>query len=419
MNAQTLLVRNIKCLVGADPANRSIAKGAEMAALPMLENAFLLIDNQRVVRFGEMKNCPENVGNVIDAMGRFVLPAWCDSHTHIVYAASREGEFVDRIKGLSYEEIAQNGGGILNSARRVQAADEGALFDSAWARLMECTGQGTGAIEIKSGYGLTLESELKMLRTIRKLREKSPIPVRATFLGAHALPMEFRENRDAYLDLVCEKMIPQVAAEGLADYCDVFCETHFFTQKETDRVLKAGLKYGLLPKVHANELDFSGGVQVGTANGAVSVDHLECVGEAEIDCLKNSSTMATLLPSTAFFLGINYAPARKMIAAGLPVALASDFNPGTTPSGRMPFVVALACIKMKMLPEEAITAATLNGARAMGLEKDHGSLAVGKMGNFIITRPMPSLAFLPYSFGSDLVEKVVLKGAIFSPKSPF
>lgn len=407
-----LLVRNIKCLVGADPANRSVAKGAEMAALPMLENAFLLIENQRVVQFGPMENCPGRADQILDATGRFVLPAWCDSHTHIVYAASREGEFVDRIKGLTYEEISKNGGGILNSARRLQATSEDELFDSAWARLQECIGFGTGAIEIKSGYGLTLESELKMLRVIRKLREKSPIPVRATFLGAHAVPLEFRENRDAYIDLVCEKMIPQVAAEGLADYCDVFCETNFFTQKETDKVLKAGLKHGLLPKVHANELDFSGGVQVGVVNKAVSVDHLECVGDVEIAFLQHGQTMATLLPSTAFFLGIKYAPARKMIDAGLPVALATDFNPGTTPSGRMPFVLSLACIHMKMLPEEAITAATINGARAMGLERQFGSLAVGKTANFILTKPMPSLAFLPYSFGSDLVEKVILNGRI-------
>jgi imidazolonepropionase len=408
-----MLIRNIKCLVGADSDNLKIRRGAAMAQLPMLENAWLLIDNQRVTSFGTMDSCPERADETLDATGRFLLPAWCDSHTHIVFAASREEEFVDRIRGLTYEEISARGGGILNSARKLQAMPEDELLESAWNRLREVVGFGTGAIEIKSGYGLTLESELKMLRVIRRLKKISPIPIRATFLGAHAVPTEFKARRSEYIDLICHEMIPKVAEEGLADYCDVFCETNFFTPEEADRVIKFGLKYGLPPKVHANELNFSGGVQVGVANNAVSVDHLECVGEAEIAALLSSQTMATLLPSTAFFLGINYAPARKMIDAGLPVALASDFNPGTTPSGRMPFVLSLACIHMKMLPEEAISAATINGASAMGLENDFGSLAVGKMANLILTKPMPSLAFLPYAFGSDLVEKVILGGKVF------
>lgn len=381
-----------------------------MAHLPCLDNAYLLVENGRIAAFGPMSECPERVENVLDASDRFVFPSWCDSHTHIVFAATREEEFVDRIKGLSYEEIAQRGGGILNSARKLQVASEDALFEGALKRLHEVIGYGTGGIEIKSGYGLTLDSELKMLRVIRRLKEVSPIPIKATFLGAHAVPTEYKERRDDYIRLIVEEMLPRVAAEGLADYCDVFCDKGFFTPEETDRILKAGWQYGLKPKIHANELGITGGVQAGIANRAISVDHLEYTGDAEIEALKNSDTLPTLLPSCAFFLGIPYPAGRQMIDAGLPVTLATDYNPGSSPSGNMPFVVALACIRMKLLPEEAINAATLNGARAMELEQELGTIAVGKLANFFISKPMMSLALLPYHFGSNLVETVVLNG---------
>ena len=405
-----LLIRNIRILVQAEHHRRQLVKGAEMASVPVLHDAYLLIEHDRIKAFGPMTDCPERADEVLDASGRLVLPSWCDSHTHIVFAATREEEFVDRIRGLSYEEIAERGGGILNSARKMQAASEEALFESAWGRLQEVIGLGTGAIEIKSGYGLTLESELKMLRVVRQLKEKSPIPVKASFLGAHAIPLEYKTNREGYIDLLINEMLPRVAGEGLADYCDVFCDKGFFTPKETDLILKAGWKWGLRPKIHANELGLTGGVQVGVANQAISVDHLEYTSEAEIEVLKNSETLPTLLPGCAFFLGIPFAPARQMMDSGLPVVLASDYNPGSCPSGNMPFVVSLACAKMKMLPEEAVNAATLNGARAMELEADYGTIAVGKIANLFITRPMLSLAGLPYAFGSNVVEAVVLRG---------
>jgi len=382
-----------------------------MAALPSLHDAYVLIENERIAAFGPMSECPERADEVLDASGRLVLPSWCDSHTHLVFAATREEEFVDRIRGLSYEQIAERGGGILNSARRLQATSEDRLFEQAWERLQEVIGYGTGAIEIKSGYGLTLDSELKMLRVVRRLKEQSPIPIRATFLGAHAVPQEYKARRNEYIDLVINEMLPRVAGEGLADYCDVFCDRGFFTVEETDRILQAGWQYGLKPKIHANELGITGGVQVGVKNRAVSVDHLEHCGEAEIQSLLSSDTLPTLLPSCAFFLGIPYGPARRMIDAGLPVVLATDYNPGSSPSGKMSFVVSLACIKMKMLPEEAITAATLNGACAMELEQDHGSIAVGKVANLIVTKPMNSVAQLAYSFGSDPIDTVILSGA--------
>lgn len=409
----SLLIRNIKTLVSAETRPRPLVRGAEMADLPLLHEAFLLIENERVAAFGPMEKCPTRADEVLDATGRMVFPSWCDSHTHIVFAASREEEFVDKIRGMSYEEIARRGGGILNSARKLGQMSEDALFEGAWGRLCEVIGYGTGAIEIKSGYGLTVESELKMLRVVRRLREASPVPIRATFLGAHAIPADYRDRREEYLNLLIDKMLPLVAGEGLADYCDVFCDRGFFTPDETDRILKAAWQHGLKPKIHANELGITGGVQVGVANRAISVDHLEHIGEAEIEALQSGQTLPTLLPQCSFFLGIPYAPARRLIEAGLPVVLASDYNPGSTPSGRMPFVVSLACIQMKMLPEEAIQAATINGARAMELEADYGSLAVGKVANLFVTKPIPSLAFLPYAFGSDVVETVVLRGKIW------
>lgn len=409
----SLLIRNIKTLVSAETRPRPLVRGAEMSDLPLLHEAFLLIENERVAAFGPMEKCPARADEVLDATGRMVFPSWCDSHTHIVFAASREEEFVDKIRGMSYEEIARRGGGILNSARKLGQMSEDALFEGAWGRLCEVIGYGTGAIEIKSGYGLTVESELKMLRVVRRLREASPVPIRATFLGAHAVPADYRDRREEYLNLLIDKMLPLVAGEGLADYCDVFCDRGFFTPDETDRILKAAWQHGLKPKIHANELGITGGVQVGVANRAISVDHLEHIGEAEIEALQSGQTLPTLLPQCSFFLGIPYAPARRLIEAGLPVVLASDYNPGSTPSGRMPFVVSLACIQMKMLPEEAIQAATINGARAMELEADYGSLAVGKVANLFVTKPIPSLAFLPYAFGSDVVETVVLRGKIW------
>ncbi len=409
----SLLIRNIHTLVQATHTAPELSRGAAMAQLPQLHHAWLLLEDTKIAAFGTMDSCPERADTVLDATGRFVFPSWCDSHTHIVFAASREEEFVDRIRGLTYEQIAERGGGILNSARRMQDATEDALFAGAWGRLQEVIGYGTGAIEIKSGYGLTVESEMKMLRVIRRLREVSPIPIRATFLGAHAIPAIYKNDRNAYIDLIIHEMLPRVAAENLADYCDVFCDRGFYTVPETARILEAAWKYGLKPKIHANELDYSGGVQVGVANRAISVDHLEYTGEAEINALLDSATLPTLLPSCAFFLGIPYAPARKMIDAGLPVVLASDYNPGSTPAGRMSFVVAVACIKMKMLPEEAIQAATLNGAYALEWADQYGSITPGKVANVFITKPMPSLAFLPYSFAHDLVDTVILAGKVW------
>lgn len=408
----SLLIRNAQALVQADNSNRNVVKGADMAHLPIIENAWLLLDNERIIDFGQMDNCPERADQILDATSRMVFPSWCDSHTHLVFAASREEEFVGRIKGLTYEEIAQNGGGILNSAKKLRVMTEEDLFERAWNRLQEVIGFGTGAIEIKSGYGLTTESELKMLRVIRQLKEKSPIPIKSTFLAAHAIPLEYKENREGYIQLIIEEMLPKVAAEGLADYIDVFCDRGFFTPEETDLLLKAGLKYGLKGKIHANELGLTGGVQVGVANNARSVDHLEHCSDIEIECLLNSETMPTLLPSCAFFLGLPYPPARKMIDAGLPVTLATDYNPGSTPCGKMPFAIALACIKMKMLPEEAINAATINGAFAMEMSDTVGSIAIGKKSNVFITKEIPSIAYIPYAFGSDHISQIVLNGQI-------
>jgi imidazolonepropionase len=382
-------------------------KGAEMKFLPSIENAFLLIENGLIKSYGPMAESPARADEVIDASGKYVLPCWCDPHSHIVYAGSRESEFVDKINGLSYEEIAQRGGGIVNSAKRLAETDESELYDAAWQRLAEMRAFGTGAVEIKSGYGLSYEGELKMLRVIKKLKETSELTIRATFLGAHAYPPVFREDHEGYIHLLIHHLLPQIAEEGLADYIDVFCDRGFFSADETSRILEAGARFGLRPKIHANELDYSLGIETGVNHHALSVDHLEFTGEEQIKALLNSETMPTLLPSTAFFLGLHYAPARKMIDAGLPIALATDYNPGSSPSGNMQFILSLASIKMKMLPEESINAATINAAYAMGLEGKLGSITVGHKANVFITKAIPSLTFMPYSFANNLVERVI------------
>ncbi|MEZ4917629.1 MAG: imidazolonepropionase [Saprospiraceae bacterium] len=409
----SLLIRNIKLLVQVRDQAPAVVRGKDMAQLPVLADAYLLMVDGKIERFGPMSDCPDKADKTLDATGRMVFPGWCDSHTHLVFAASREEEFVNRIKGMSYEEIAAHGGGILNSAKKLRATSEDDLFASARKRLDEIIAMGTGAVEIKSGYGLSIDSELKSLRVIKRLKEVSPIPIKASFLGAHAMPLEFKENREVYIQQIIEEMLPVIAREGLADYIDVFCEKGFYSQEETDRILKAGAQYGLKAKIHANQLHYSGGVQVGVANGAVSVDHLEHCGPEEIACLQTGNTLPTLLPSCSFFLGIPYAPARALIEADLPVVLATDYNPGSTPSGNVPFLISLACINMKMLPEEAINATTINGAAALELEKEVGSITVGKRANVWISAPMPSYAYLPYAFGSSLVDTVILNGVVY------
>ncbi len=384
-----------------------------MSEVPSIENAWLLAEGNLIARYGKMDDLADvSDAERIDLSGRKVMPAWVDSHTHIVFAKSREEEFVMRLKGRSYEEIAASGGGILNSAKKLQQTSEDELYRSAEIRLNEVRALGTGAIEIKSGYGLTTDSELKMLRVIKRLRENYPdMPIKSTFLGAHALPVEYKERREDFIRLIIDEMLPKVAEQGLAEYCDVFCERGFFTYDETDRILQAAAKYDMKPKVHANELDYSGGVQVGVKNKAISVDHLEFVGKEELEALDGSGTMPTLLPSTAFFLDIDYAPARKIIDYGLPVAVASDYNPGSTPSGRMPLVMSLACIKMKMTPAEALNAMTINGAFAMEIEDKCGSITKGKLANLIVlNKEVPSLDFLPYAFGTDWIDEVYISG---------
>jgi len=406
-----ILIKNIKTLVQTRDDIDAPLRGKQMAALPTIDNAFLLIENGQISDFGAMKDCPENAGEIIDATGKMVFPCWCDSHTHLVFAANREGEFVDRIKGLTYQEIAQRGGGILNSAQRLRDTPEEVLLENAHVRLQEVVQQGTGAIEIKSGYGLTLKSELKMLRVIRQLKEMSDVTIKATFLGAHALPPEFKEDRIAYIDLIVNEMLPRIADEGLADYCDVFCEKVAFTPTETERIIEAGLKHGLRPKIHTNQFNCMGGIQAAIKHNALSVDHLEVVNDEEIAALQNApQTIATLLPSAPFFINDHFPPARKLMDADIPLALATDFNPGSSPSGKMSFVVSLACIKMRMTPEEAINAATLNGAYAIECEDTLGSITRGKQANIFITKKISSIAQLPYSFGSDMVESVFIKG---------
>ena len=411
-----ILIKNIKSLVQVETEPRLCVKGKDMSRLSTLENAYLLLKDGKIEAFGGMEELPSLVMPIlaqeIDAAGKMVFPSWCDPHTHLVYAGSREGEFVDRIHGLTYEEIARRGGGILNSARRLHDTSEEELTIQALKRLNEIMHMGTGAVEIKSGYGLTVEDELKMLRVVKNLKTLSPLTIKATFLGAHAIPLEYKQNRSEYIRLIVEEMIPRVAEEQLAEYCDVFCDRGFFTPEETDIILETGTRYGLKPKIHANELDYSGGIQVGVKHKALSVDHLEFTGEEEIETLLASDTMPTLLPSTAFFLKLVYPPARRMIEAGLPVALASDYNPGSSPSGKMSFILSLACIHMRMSPEEAINAATINAAYAMDLSRTHGSIAKGKTANVFITKEIPSYAFMPYSFGSDLVETVIVHGKI-------
>ncbi|MCL2028269.1 MAG: imidazolonepropionase [Bacteroidales bacterium] len=405
-----MLIKNIKQLVQVEHTPKLCVKGSDMAKIGTVDNAFLLIKDEKIADFGTMDNCPDYSGEVIDATNRLVFPTFCDSHTHIVYAGSREIEYVNKIKGLSYEEIAKQGGGILNSAKRLQSASEEELIESAMDRINEMIAYGTGAIEIKSGYGLSTESELKMLRVIRRLKELTPVSIKSNFLGAHAVAMEYRGRQSEYVDLVINEMLPRVAEENLADFVDVFCDKGFFTVEETDRILNAAAKYGIRPKIHANELDFSGGIQVGVKYNALSVDHLEYVGDAEIESLLNSETMPTVLPGAAFFLGLPLSPVRKMLEAGLPVALASDFNPGSSPSGNMQFIQSLGCIKYRMLPEEVIHATTLNTAYAMGLSDQLGSIAKGKIANVFITKPIPNYEFMPYSYGNNKVETVILKG---------
>ena len=406
-----ILFFNIKELLQIRDKSILKVSGADMKTLPSIKNAFLVIDNDRIADYGSMDNLEHyDADRVIDARNQIILPAWCDSHTHIVYAGNREEEFVDRINGLSYEEIASKGGGILNSAKKLQESSEQELFEQASKRLEEIMKLGTGAVEIKSGYGMTPESEIKMLKVIRTLANSYPLSIKATFLGAHAIPLKFKDNPDAYVDLICRNMIPKVAEQNLADYIDVFCEKGYFTAEQTDKILKTGKKHKLIPKIHVNQFNSIGGVQVGVSHQALSVDHLEIMTPEDIESLKGSETMPVALPSCSYFLSIPYTPARKIIDKGLPLALATDFNPGSTPSGNMNFVVATACIKMNMNPEEAINAATINGAYAMGLSRSHGSITKGKMANLIITKDIPSYHFIAYAFGSNVIDKVMING---------
>ena len=416
-----ILVKNIKKLVQVESEPVMLRAGADMQTVNTIDNAYLLTVGDKIAAFGEMKDFSEKILSgikekieTVDATGKMVYPAFCDSHTHIVYAGSREIEYIDKIKGLSYEEIAKRGGGILNSAKLLHAATEDELFEAALLRLNEMVETGTGAVEIKSGYGLNTEDELKMLRVIRRLKNETPLTIRANFLGAHAVPAEYKGKQSEYVDLIINEMIPMVAADDLADFVDVFCDKGFFTCEETERILMQGIKYGLRPKIHANELDYSGGIQIGVKYNAISVDHLEYTGDEEIAALLDSETMPTILPGAAFFLGMVYAPARKMISAGLPVALASDYNPGSCPSGNMQLVSSMGCVNYKMTAEEVINATTINTAYAMGVSDILGSIAVGKLANFFITKPMNTIEFFPYSFGTNKVEQMFLQGVRYN-----
>ena len=408
-----LLVVNIGTIVGIDTHNRHSVAGADMDSMERVENGWLLAEDGVISGFGTMDCCPDvEDAERIDAAGGMLFPSYCDSHTHIVYAGSREQEFLDKIHGLSYEQIAARGGGILNSAERLHNTSEDELYRQAMERIEEIVLMGTGAVEIKSGYGLTTEDELKMLRVIARIKSSTPLAVKATFLGAHAVPKQYKGRQDEYVDLVCREMIPSVAMQSIAEFVDVFCDRGFFTLEQTRRIVECGAKYGLKAKIHANELDFSGGVQLGVELGAMSVDHLESSGTEEIECLRSSRTVATLLPGAALFLGMNYPPARAMVENGVTVALASDYNPGSSPSGNMRFVTSLASMRMRMTPTEALWAATLNGAAAMGLSDKYGSITVGKVANFFITKPLPSFEFFTYAYNTPLIERIVLAGKI-------
>lgn len=427
-----LLIINIKELLQAGE-EIVLKRGVEMENVDCIENAFVYATDGKIASYGEMKNLPAELKmlvkawnsadpheeetcsqadaiEVIDAQGRIVMPSFCDSHTHLIYAGSREREFVDKIKGLSYQQIAANGGGILNSALLLENTSEDDLYSSALGRAYEIIASGTGAVEIKSGYGLSLDTELKMLRVAKRLQNDLPIPVKTTFLGAHAVPARYAGNKEGYVDEIINTMIPVVASQELADYIDVFCEEGFFSVEDTDRILNAGMKHGMRAKVHANQMGVSGGVQVGVKYDAISVDHLESVGEAEIEALKNSGTIATMLPGATFFLNMGYSPARKFIENDIPLALASNYNPGSCPSGSMQFQMALACIAMKLTPQQAFNACTINGAYAMDLENEVGSITVGKRANFVITKKIPSLDFIPYAFTTPFIEKIILNG---------
>ena len=408
---KNILIKNIKGLVGILEENTTALRGEELAELQTIENAFLAIEDGRISYYGPMADM-EGITDwrnldIIDAEGKFVLPAFCDSHTHLVFAKSRESEFVDRINGLTYEEIGQKGGGILNSARKLATMSEDELFKGAMKRLKLIKSWGTGAVEIKSGYGLSIDSELKMLRVIKRLKQESDLTIKATFLGAHSFPAEYKDNKEGYVDLVVNDMLPLVKKENLADYIDVFCERNYFTAEQLDRILKAGVEAGLKPKIHVNQFSIMGGVEVGIKHHAVSVDHLEELGENDIKALQKSNTIATALPSCSFFLNIPYAPVKKMLDNNIAIALATDFNPGSTPSGNMQFVNSLACVKMRLTPEQALNATTINGAHAMELQNELGSITVGKKANLIITKKMPSLAYMAYAFGENCVEKVL------------
>jgi len=410
-----IVIKNIKKLIQTEKGKSLLIRaGAKMSTLNCIDNAYLIVENDKIADFGKMEllstTLEDNDIEVIDAKDKMVLPAFCDSHTHLVYAGSREMEFFDKIRGLSYLEIAKRGGGILNSAQLLHDTSEDDLYRQAMVRVNEIIGFGTGAVEIKSGYGLTVEDEIKMLKVIRRISQTAPLTVKSTFLGAHAVPLKYKGRQEEYVDEIISVMIPLIAAEELADYVDVFCEEGFFTMEDTDRIFNAAIKYGLRPKVHANQMSFSGGVQVGVKYNALSADHLEFTGEKEFEVLKGSETMATLLPGATFFLEMEYAPARKMIDYGLPVAIATNYNPGSCPCGDMKFMMTLAALKMNLSPEEVINAATINGAYAMGLSETHGSIAVGKIANLIITRSIPSVEYIPYALSSPLVERMILNG---------
>lgn len=406
-----LLITNIKELLQIRDIHTTKVSGKEMNSLPSIKNAFLLIEDDIIKDFGSMEDCPKIIANnMFDAQGKIILPTWCDSHTHIVYSGHREQEFVDRIQGLSYEDIANRGGGILNSAKKLQNTNEDDLYQQSAKRVKEVITLGTGALEIKSGYGLTVESELKMLRVIKQIQQNFPIKIKATFLGAHAIPSKYKKDKPGYIDVIINDMLPKISKEHLADYIDVFCEKGYFMLEDTKKILKAGTLYGLIPKIHVNQFNTFGGVALGVKHNALSVDHLEELTKDDIEALKGSLTMPVALPSCSYFLGIPYTPARKLIDAGLPLALASDYNPGSTPSGNMNFVLSTACIKMKMTPEEAINAATINGAYAMGIADEYGSITIGKKANIIITKEIPSYHYLPYAFGNNLIETVFING---------